>query len=180
MRPQVLLRSIRMGYGRPDWKPLMQWQHAPLCLAAGALVVGVNSLTATADLDRASVSTRPSTQYTIEQFLDTESVVGASFSHDAKRVLYSSNRTGIFNAYVRPVTGSEPTAITKSTADAVFAVSFFSTDDRVLIRRDKGGNELNHLYVIEPDGAEKDLTPGEKLTASFAGWASDGRRSMCR
>ena len=51
------------------------------------------------------------------------------------------------------MTGGEPTAITKSTADAIFAVSFFPTDDRVLITRDQAGNELNHLYVIERDGA---------------------------
>ena len=98
-----------------------------------------------------------------------------SFSYDAKRILYSSNGTGIFNAYVRPVTGGEPTAITKSTADAIFAVSFFPTDDGVLITRDQAGNELNHLYVIERDGAEKDLTPGEQLTASFPSWAADGK-----
>src|SRR4029453_3366525 len=95
--------------------------------------------------------------------------------HHAKRILSSSNRTGIFNAYMLPVTGGEPTAITTSTADAIFAVSFFPTDDRVLITRDHEGNELNHVYVIERDGAEKDLTPGEKLTASFMGWASDGK-----
>ena len=128
-------------------------------VAAGALVAGVSAATATGDLGKVSESTRPSKQYTIEQFLDTESVVGMSFSYDAKRILYSSNRSGIFNAYVRPVTGGEPTAITKSTADAIFAVSFFPTDDRVLITRDQGGNELNHLYVIERDGARRTSRP---------------------
>ena len=29
--------------------------------------------------------------------------------------------------------------------------------------------------MIELDGVEKDLTPGEKLTASFTSWASDGK-----
>jgi dipeptidyl aminopeptidase/acylaminoacyl peptidase len=151
----------------------MKWQqNALMCLTAGALVAGVSAVTATAHHGKASASTRPSKQYSIEQFLDTESVVGMSFSYDAKRILYSSNRTGIFNAYVRPVTGGEPTAITKSTTDAIFAVSFFPSDDRALITRDQGGNELSHLYVIEIDGVEKDLTPGQTLTASFMNWAS--------
>ncbi len=47
-------------------------------------------------------------------------------------------------------------------------------DDRILLTRDQGGNELNHLYVRTPDGEERDLTPGEKLKAQFAGWAPDG------
>ena len=111
MRPETILGRMGMGYGRADWKPLINSRQAPLWIAAGALVAGVSAATATGDLGKVSESTRPSKQYTIEQFLDTESVVGMSFSYDAKRILYSSNRSGIFNAYVRPVTGGEPTAI---------------------------------------------------------------------
>jgi hypothetical protein len=37
---------------------------------------------------------RPSKQYTIEQFLDTTSMSGASFSADESRILFSSNKTG--------------------------------------------------------------------------------------
>ena len=40
---------------------------------------------------------RPSKQYTIEQFMATVSISGASFSADEKQLLFSSNRTGIFN-----------------------------------------------------------------------------------
>ena len=53
-------------------------------------------------------------------------------------------------------------------------MSFFPKDDRLLLTRDQGGNELNHLYVLSPDGKERDLTPGEKLKAAFAGWTPDG------
>jgi hypothetical protein len=45
---------------------------------------------------------------------------------------------------------------------------------RILFTRDQAGNELNPLYVRERDGAEKDLTPGEKLKAMFAGWTPAG------
>ena len=51
---------------------------------------------------------------------------------------------------------------------------YFPKDDRILFTRDQGGNELNHLYVRTPDGQERDLTPGEKLKAAFAGWTPDG------
>jgi len=116
---------------------------------------------------------RPVAQYTIEQFLDTEAIGGSSFSHDEKLILYSSNRTGIFNAYTLPVTGGTPTAVTNSTTDSIFAVSFFPADNRILYRSDKGGNEIHHLYVRNEDGSVKELTTGEKERALFYGWAHD-------
>ncbi len=117
---------------------------------------------------------RPGKQYSIEQFMNTVSVAGASFSPDESRILFSSNKTGIWNAYTIPAGGGDWTPVTASTTDSTFAVAFFPTDDRILFTRDQAGNELNHLYVRTPDGQEKDLTPGEKLKASFAGFAPDG------
>jgi len=113
-------------------------------------------------------------RYTIEQFMATTSVSGASFSRDEKQVLFSSNASGIFNAYVLPVGGGTPRALTNSTTDSTYAVGFFYNDDRILFTRDQGGNEQNHLFVRELDGAERDLTPGTKLRAAFAGWQPDG------
>ena len=123
---------------------------------------------------QAPAARRPQKQYTIEQFMATTSVGGASFSADEQRVLFSSNETGIFNVYSVPVAGGAATPITNSTTDSTFAVSYFPNDDRILFTRDKGGNELNHLYVRGRDGAEKDLTPGEKLKAMFRGWTPSG------
>ena len=71
--------------------------------------------------------------------------------------------------------GGEPSQLTHSESDAVFAVSYFPEDDRILFTRDQGGNELNHVFVRELDGSERDLTKGEKLKASFAGWSDDFR-----
>jgi len=140
------------------------------CLLVPALVV----IMAVPSRLHAQAGKRPSKQYTIEQFMATTSVTGTSFSADEKRLLYSSNQSGIFNVYSVPVAGGEATPITRSTTDSTFAVSYFPTDDRILYTRDNGGNELNHLYVRETDGREKDLTPGEKLKASFAGWTPAG------
>ncbi len=117
---------------------------------------------------------RPSKQYAIEQFLATTSISGASFSADEKRILFSSNKTGIINVYSVAVTGGEPVALTSSTTDTTVAVSYFPKDDRFLYTRDKAGDEKNHLFVRERDGSEKDLTPGENLKAIFAGWTHDG------
>ncbi|MFN3843717.1 MAG: S9 family peptidase [Rehaibacterium terrae] len=119
---------------------------------------------------------RPSRQYGIEEFVESIGVSGASFSADESRILFSSNRSGIWNVYSMPVGGGEWTAITTSTTDNNYAVAYFPHDDRVLVTRDQGGNELNHLYVIQTDGSEHDLTPGENLKAMFAGFSHDGSR----
>ena len=113
-------------------------------------------------------------QYTIEQFLNTTSVSGASFSPDESRLLFSSNKTGIWNAYTILVSGGSWTPVTSSTTDSTYAVSFFPSDDRILITHDRGGNELNHLYVRTTSGDERDLTPGDKLKATFMQWTPDG------
>ena len=44
-------------------------------------------------------------QYTIEQFMNTEAIGGSSFSHDDKLILFSSKKTGIYNAYTVPAEG---------------------------------------------------------------------------
>ena len=116
-------------------------------------------------------------RYTIEQFMATTSLGGASFSADEKRVLFHSNVSGIFNAYTLPISGGELQAITKSTTDTTYSVSFFPDDDRVLFTKDKGGDENNHLYVRELNGSEKDLTPGDAtkaVKAGFFAWNQNG------
>lgn len=122
----------------------------------------------------ASKAPRAHKQYTIEQFMATTSVTGASFSKDEQRILFSSNESGIFNVYAMPVTGGAPTPMTRSTTDSTYAIGYFYNDDRILFTRDSGGNERNHLYVRELDGSERDLTPGDKHRAMFAGWRPDG------
>ena len=95
----------------------------------------------------ASARVRTPKQYTIEQFFATTGVRDASFSSDEKRILFSSNQTGVYNVYAMPVTGGTPSPQTASATDTTYAVSYFPNDDRVLYTRDEGGNELNHLYV---------------------------------
>ncbi len=115
---------------------------------------------------------RPSKQYTIEQFLATTTVGGPSFSPDGSKVLFTSDASGLPNAYTVPSEGGPIEPLTRSTTESTYAVSYFPKDDRVLYTHDQGGNENNHLYVLTPDG-ERDLTPGSKLKAMFAGWSRD-------
>jgi hypothetical protein len=112
-------------------------------------------------------------QYTIEQFMATMRLGGASFSADEKSILFHSNKTGIFNVYAMPVAGGEAKQLTNSTKESTYAVSYFPADGRFLYRYDKGGNENEHLYLRELDGTERDLTPGEKTKAQFYTWSQD-------
>jgi len=113
-------------------------------------------------------------QYTIEQFLDTTSIFGSSFSADEARVMFTSNKSGIFNAYTVPVRGGEAVPLTHSTKESTFGIGYFPHDNRILYTYDRGGNENNHLYVMGTDGQEKDLTPGDKVKANFLKWTFDG------
>jgi len=111
--------------------------------------------------------------YTIEALFKNESVNGGSFSADGKKLLVSSNKSGIFNAYEIMVDGSGEKALTNSEKESVFAISYFPNDDRFLFSSDKGGNEISHIYLQNQDGSSRDLTPVEEARAGFAGWARD-------
>lgn len=82
-------------------------------------------------------------QYTIEQFMDNESVRGGSFSADNSKVLVSSNRSGIYNVYTIATTGGEMTPITQSDSISISAVSYFPNDDRMLLSADGNGDEID-------------------------------------
>ncbi|HSD72655.1 MAG TPA: S9 family peptidase [Thermoanaerobaculia bacterium] len=140
---------------------------------AGFVLLAFSTLSLSAAQPAKKFAVRPSKQYTIEQFFATTRVRDASFSSDESRILFSSDQTGVYNVYSVPVTGGAPMHLTSSATDTTYAISYFPNDGRVLYTRDQGGNELNHLYVREADGKERDLTPGEKLKADFDGWTGD-------
>jgi prolyl oligopeptidase len=111
--------------------------------------------------------------YSAEEFFKTTSVFGSSINADASAVLISNDESGIFNAYKMPLDGSKPEQLTHSTVESIFVVSWFPKDERMLYSADKGGDELDHLFVREISGEVKDLTPGEELKARFVGWHED-------
>jgi dipeptidyl aminopeptidase/acylaminoacyl peptidase len=147
----------------------------PVCfLATLSLICGCAS-DPSAPAGSEKTTKRPSRQYEIEDFMDTTRIGGASFAADESAILVSSDETGIYNAYTIAIASAQRSPVTRSTNDSTYAVSYFPKDNRVLFTRDKGGDEHDHLFVRELDGAERDLTPGEKLKANFAGWTRDDR-----
>lgn len=99
---------------------------------------------------------------------------GIAFGATFGDLLVSSNQSGVFNVCVLTLDGNSIEPLTNSETDACYAVSWFPMDDRMLFTRDSGGDELNHLFVRELDGASRDLTPGKGHRALFLGWEASG------
>lgn len=119
----------------------------------------------------------PPKKYTIAQFMDIVQMTGGAFSPDESKVLVSTRETGIFNAYEINLETGEQNQLTNSTTDAIFSHSYFPADDRIVFSRDKGGNEITHIYVRDPDGSSRDLIQDSTAKASFYGWSYD-KKSM--
>src|ERR1044071_2945433 len=108
-----------------------------LCVLAAALLVPALSLAAPA---AKTAVKRPAKRYTVDQFMATIGIAGASFSPDETKVVFSSNETGIFNAYTVPVSGGKPTRITDSTKEAIQTIGYFPKEDRLLLTSHHGGH----------------------------------------
>ena len=84
-----------------------------------------------------STATRDVRQYTIEDFLATTTMFGASFSPDERTILVSSDETGVLNAYAVAVDGGGRQRLTDSTSDSILASSYFPRDERFIYQRDQ-------------------------------------------
>jgi dipeptidyl aminopeptidase/acylaminoacyl peptidase len=118
-------------------------------------------------------------KYSAEAFFETTSyglasAAGHAFSPTGDRLLIASDQTGVFNVFALPLDGGAAEQLTHSTDNAMFAVSYFPADGRILFTYDNGGNELNHVLVRETGGELHDLTPGDNLKAEFLAWSENG------
>jgi len=115
----------------------------------------------------------PPIQYSIEQFMNVTQISGGSFSSDESKILFSSKKTGIYNAFSVSIIGGEPEQLTNSEDDYARVISYFPNDDRFLFTSDKGGNEINHIFLRNTDGTAIDLISDENAKANFQGWSHD-------
>jgi dipeptidyl aminopeptidase/acylaminoacyl peptidase len=113
--------------------------------------------------------------YTIEQFYKNKQLGGGAFSPDESKLLVSNNESGIYNVYEIAVADGKQTQVTNSTVESYFAVDYVPATGEILYTGDKGGNEIDHLYLRPKKGEDKDLTPGPKEKAIFGGWTLDKR-----
>ena len=116
-------------------------------------------------------------KYSINQFYKNNRIGGGAFSDDETKLLVSSDESGIFNVYEIDIASGEKIQKTFSDKESFFAIDYLPGTNHILYSADKGGNEINHIYLMNEDGKISDLTPGENEKASFAGWSKD-KKSM--
>lgn len=109
-------------------------------------------------------------QYSIAQLYKTKSIGGGLFNKDESKILVQNNESGIFNLYEINLADTGMKQLTNSTKESFFAVDYVAGTDKTIYSADQGGNENDHLYLRQPDGTVKDLTPDEKEKATFYGW----------
>jgi dipeptidyl aminopeptidase/acylaminoacyl peptidase len=107
--------------------------------------------------------------------MSTTKTSGLVFSPDATRVLFTSDRSGILNAYEVCVSNRAQRQLTHSLTENIHGVSYFPKDARLLISKDPGNRENSVLCVWEPDGKEIVLTPADEVQAIFHRWSVDGQ-----
>ena len=121
--------------------------------------------------------TNSPSKYSIKQFYQNNRIGGGAFSNDETKLLVSSDESGIFNIYEIDISSGEKTQKTFSEKESFFAIDYLPGTNHILYSADKGGNEINHIYLMSEDGKISDLTPGKNEKASFAGWSKD-KKSM--
>ena len=115
-----------------------------------------------------------SKKYSIETLMTNNRSSGGYFSKDASKLLYSSDKSGIFNVYEMDLTTNKESKITDSKLESYFAISYSPITNEIIYGADSGGNENFHLFLIR-DGQSIDLTPGKNTKASFFGWSKNER-----
>src|SRR5689334_1707349 len=113
-------------------------------------------------------------QYSSAQFMSTAKTSGLAFSPDEARILFSSDASGIINAYEVCVSNRTQRQLTHSLTENIHGVSYFPQDARILISKDPGNRENSVLCVLEPNGKETVLTPADEVQAIFHRWSIDG------
>lgn len=116
-------------------------------------------------------------KYSISQFHKNVSIGGGQFSADDSKILFSSNETGIYNVFEINIGDRSKKQITNSATESCFALDYAGNTGQILYSSDKGGNENDHIFLLKEDGSVTDLTPGDKVKASFSGWSKD-RKTM--
>ena len=120
-----------------------------------------------------SSSKKQVNNYDIKDFFNNISVYGGSFSSDEERLIYSSNESGIYNVYEVGISSGTITKLSSSELESFFVQSYVPASNDFIYTADKGGNEINHLYLQKRGGQTIDLTPGENEKSIFFKWAQD-------
>ncbi len=111
--------------------------------------------------------------YAIDKFVKNISVFGDDISNDNRKILMTSNEPGIFNLFEIDIEDGSKKQITNSEKESFYGIGYVPNTEKILYSADKGGNEIDHIYLLEEDGSSLDLTPGEEEKVIFFDWDED-------
>jgi TolB protein len=94
-------------------------------------------------------------------------------SPDGGRVVFQSNRTGVFQIYSMKADGTDVQQLT-SLQDASYGPSY--SPDGKLIAFAHGSNSKSNIYVMSADGSSMHSLTTDGLDNSHPHWSPDGRR----
>lgn len=120
-----------------------------------------------------SQKNRKVNKYSIKQFMENTDIRGGSFSPDEKYILFTSNQSGVYNAYSMNIDTKNVKQLTNSTKSAMYAISYFPKDKRILLAADNEGDEVYHIFMLDTAGNKTDLTPDSVARSTFYTWAHD-------
>jgi dipeptidyl aminopeptidase/acylaminoacyl peptidase len=114
--------------------------------------------------------------FTIEKLYTTRSIGGASWSPDAKQVVFVSNLSGRQNLWLVSAEGGWPVQLTIS--DQRQAEPAWSPDGRsIAFVSDHDGNELWNIFLVSPqNGDVVNLTASSASSNLAPAWSPDSQR----
>ena len=102
---------------------------------------------------------RESFQYEVEDFFRNPEMTNFQISPDGQSISWLGPYQNRMNIFVKNVKGNDVVRITAET-DRSIGSYFWSTSNRLVYIKDKGGDENFALYAVNKDGSmSKDLTP---------------------
>lgn len=114
-------------------------------------------------------------RYSAEALLDNVTIADPGFSADDDKVVFSSDRDGVWNVYTIPLKGGEWTPVTQSQTDAYQFIAAFPEDSRLILSRRAVVGGAIQIVVHEPDGDQHALTPEGGVNAYFIRFSGDRR-----
>lgn len=113
-------------------------------------------------------------KFPIEDFYNTTDLYSSGFNADETKVLISSNKTGIYNAYELTIDDTTSVQLTKSDKQSIYINTYLPGSSKFIYSADNGGDENSHLYLFDrKTDSAKDLTPWAKSTNSLFAWSRD-------
>jgi dipeptidyl aminopeptidase/acylaminoacyl peptidase len=110
----------------------------------------------------------------ISRFLSVRTAVGPSLSPDGKRLAFRTGITGSPQLWVVDASGGWPDQLTFG--ESVTFHEWSPAGDWLVYGSDRGGNEREGYYLINPDGTqERALLPPSEAFRVFGGFTRDGR-----